>query len=173
VEGGNPAPRGRLSFTVKSSLFPFLYVYKEQFSVQRTQTQILAKTLGRLGRKYQHHINAAGTATIIVMQSMPSYGWGLFDSAQTAMTCMFGGAGGIGAGGASTAAIQALPAVINATITVLLFVYFVASGLKVANGIGDGQEVTQMVQQPIGVFFVILVLWIAQSILFNGVTAAC
>jgi len=142
-------------------------------SVRRTQTQVLAKASAAIGRKYQHHIYAAGTATIIVMQSMPSYGWGLFDSAQVAMTCMFGGAGGIGAGGASTAAIQALPAVINATITVLLFVYFVASGLKVANGIGDGQEVTQMVQQPIGVFFVILVLWIAQSILFNGVTAAC
>jgi hypothetical protein len=151
------------------------YVYKEQFSVQRTQSQILAKTLGKLGRKYQHQIYAAGTATIIVMQTMPSYGWGLFDSAQTAMNCMFGGAGGIGGGGAAaaTAAIKALPAVINATITVLLFVYFVASGLKVANGIGDGQEVTQMVQQPIGVFFIILVLWIAQSILFNGVTAAC
>jgi hypothetical protein len=145
-------------------------------SVLRTpHTQILAKTLGRLGRKYQHHIYAAGTATIIVMQTMPSYGWGLFDSAQVAMTCMFGGAGGIGAGGAAaaTAAIKALPAVINATITVLLFVYFVASGLKVANGIGEGQEVTQMVQQPVGVFFIILVLWIAQSILFNGVTAAC
>jgi len=138
-------------------------------------SQVLAKTLGELGRKYQHHIYAAGTATIIVMQSMPSYGWGLFDSAQTAMTCMFGGAGGIGGGGAAAAstAIKALPAVINATITVLLFVYFVASGLKVANGIGEGQEVTQMVQQPVGVFFIILVLWIAQSILFNGVTAAC
>jgi len=123
-------------------------------------SQVLAKTLGELGRKYQHHIYAAGTATIIVMQSM---------------TCMFGGAGGIGGGGAAAAstAIKALPAVINATITVLLFVYFVASGLKVANGIGEGQEVTQMVQQPVGVFFIILVLWIAQSILFNGVTAAC
>lgn len=108
-------------------------------SVRRTQSQVLAKTLAAIGRKYQHHINAAGTATIIVMQSMPSYGWGLFDSAQTAMTCMFGGAGGIGGGGAAaaTTAIKALPAVINATITVLLFVYFVASGLKVANGIGE------------------------------------
>lgn len=143
-------------------------------SVRRRQSQILAKALAVIGRKYQHHIYAAGTATIIVMQSMPSYGWGLFDSAQTAMTCMFGGAGGIGGGGAAAAtAIKALPAVINATITVLLFVYFVASGLKVANGIGEGQEVTQMVQQPVGVFFIILVLWIAQSILFNGVTAAC
>ncbi|MCW5318229.1 hypothetical protein GTQ43_32190 [Nostoc sp. KVJ3] len=144
-------------------------------SVRRTQSQVLAKALAAIGRKYQHHINAAGTATIIVMQSMPSYGWGLFDSAQVAMTCMFGGAGGIGGGGAAaaTTAIKALPAVINATITVLLFVYFVASGLKVANGIGEGQEVTQMVQQPVGVFFIILVLWIAQSILFNGVTAAC
>ncbi|AVH63950.1 hypothetical protein NPM_2224 [Nostoc sp. 'Peltigera membranacea cyanobiont' N6] len=143
-------------------------------SVRRTQTQVLAKALAAIGRKYQHHINAAGTATIIVMQSMPSYGWGLFDSAQVAMTCMFGGAGGITGGAAAAAtSIKALPAVINATITVLLFVYFVASGLKVANGIGDGQEVTQMVQQPIGVFFVILVLWIAQSILFSGVTAAC
>ncbi len=143
-------------------------------SVRRRQSQILAKALAVIGRKYQHHIYAAGTATIIVMQSMPSYGWGLFDSAQTAMTCMFGGAGGIGGGGAAAAtAIKALPAVINGTITVLLFIYFVASGLKVANGIGEGQEVTQMVQQPVGVFFIILVLWIAQSILFNGVTAAC
>lgn len=141
---------------------------------RKSHTQVLAKTLGKLGRKYQHHIYAAGTATIIVMQTMPSYGWGLFDSAQVAMTCMFGGAGGITGGAAAAAtSIKALPAVINATITVLLFVYFVASGLKVANGIGDGQEVTQMVQQPIGVFFVILVLWIAQSILFSGVTAAC
>jgi hypothetical protein len=145
-------------------------------SVLRTQTQVLAKASAAIGRKYQHHIYAAGTATIIVMQTMPSYGWGLFDSAQVAMTCMFGGAGGLGGAGgaaAATAAIKALPAVINATITVLLFVYFVASGLKVANGIGEGQEVTQMVQQPVGVFFIILVLWIAQSILFNGVTAAC
>lgn len=140
--------------------------------MKRTQAQILAKTIATLGRKYQHHIYAAGTAAIIVGQAMPSYAWGLFDPAQIAMTCMFGGAG-VGGAPAANAAIQALPAIINATITVLLFVYFVASGLKVANGIGEGQEVTQMIQQPIGIFFIILVLYIAQNILFNGVTAAC
>lgn len=71
------------------------------------------------------------------------------------------------------AAINALPGVINAAITVMLFVYFVSSGVKVANALGEGQEVTQMVQQPIGIFFITLVLFIAQNILFDGVTTAC
>ena len=137
-------------------------------NVRKTQTQVLAKTLGRLGRKYQHQIYAVGTTLIVSGQVIPAQAFGLFDPAQIALTCMFGTAGAAG-----NAAINALPAVINAAITVMLFVYFVASGVKVANALGDGQEVTQMVQQPIGIFFVTLVLFIAQTILFAGVTAAC
>jgi hypothetical protein len=134
----------------------------------RTQSQIVAKAIGRLGRKYQHHIYAVGVTLIVSGQTMPAHAFGLFDPAQIALTCMFGTAGAVG-----NASINALPAVINAAITVMLFVYFVASGVKVANALGDGQEVTQMVQQPIGIFFVTLVLFIAQNILFAGVTAAC
>jgi|GEM_PF-3057445 len=135
---------------------------------QRTQTQIVAKAIGRLGRKYQHHIYAVGVTLIVGIQTMPAHAFGLFNPVQIALTCMFGTAGAAG-----NAAINALPAVINAAITVMLFVYFVASGVKVANALGDGQEVTQMVQQPIGIFFVTLVLFIAQTILFAGVTEAC
>ncbi|WP_256872006.1 hypothetical protein [Nostoc sp. TCL26-01] len=134
-----------------------------------SNTQILAKALGRLVRKYQHHIYAVGTALIMVLQTMPAHAFGLFDPAQVALTCMFGGA----SAGTANAAISALPGVINAAITVMLFVYFVASGVKVANALGEGQEVTQMVQQPIGIFFITLVLFIAQNILFANVTAAC
>ena len=137
--------------------------------VQRTQAQNLAKSLGRLGRKYQHQIYAVGTTLIVASQTMPALAFGLFNPVQIALTCMFGGK----SSGVTNAAISALPAVINAAITVMLFVYFVASGVKVANALGDGQEVTQMVQQPIGIFFVTLVLFIAQNILFTGVTAAC
>ncbi|MBE9210527.1 hypothetical protein IQ244_29300 [Nostoc sp. LEGE 06077] len=134
-----------------------------------SNTQILARALGRLGRKYQHHIYAVGTALILVLQAMPAHAFGLFDPAQIALTCMFGGT----SSGTANAAISALPAVINATITVILFIYFVASGVKVVNALGDGQEITQIVQQPIGIFFVTLVLFIAQNILFANVTAAC
>ncbi|MBC1237345.1 hypothetical protein [Nostoc sp. 2RC] len=135
---------------------------------RRTQAQILAKTLGKLGRKYQHQIYAIGTTLIVASQTKPAGAFGLFDPAQIALTCMFGGTSAQG-----NAAINALPGVINAAITVMLFVYFVSSGVKVANALGEGQEVTQMVQQPIGIFFITLVLFIAQNILFNGVTAAC
>lgn len=137
-------------------------------TVQRTQPQILAKALGRVGRKYQHHTYAIGTTLIITGQTMPAHAFGLFNPAQIALTCMFGSAGAAG-----NPAINALPGVINAAITVILFVYFVASGVKVANALGEGQEVTQMVQQPIGIFFITLVLFIAQNILFTGITAAC
>jgi hypothetical protein len=134
-----------------------------------SNTQIVARALSRLGRKYQHHIYAVGTALILVLQTMPAHAFGLFDPAQIALTCMFGGT----SSGTANAAITALPGVINAAITVMLFVYFVASGVKVANALGEGQEVTQMVQQPIGIFFITLVLFIAQNILFAGVTTAC
>ncbi|MCF2151961.1 hypothetical protein IQ276_037260 [Desmonostoc muscorum LEGE 12446] len=137
-------------------------------NVRKTLAKNWAKTLGLWGRKYQHQIYAVGTTLIVVSQTMPSLAFGLFDPAQIALTCMFGGASAQG-----NAAINALPGVINAAITVMLFVYFVSSGVKVANALGDGQEVTQMVQQPIGIFFITLVLFIAQNILFAGVTAAC
>ncbi len=137
-------------------------------TVRRTQSQILVKALGRLGHKYQYHIYAAGTALIISGQAMPAEAFGLFNPAQIAMTCMFGGASAQG-----NALINGLPGVINAAITVMLFIYFVSSGVKVANALGDGQEVTQMVQQPVGIFFITLVLFIAQNILFANVSAAC
>ncbi|WP_292843326.1 hypothetical protein [Nostoc sp. NMS8] len=134
----------------------------------KTKNQLIAKLIGRVGLKYQYQIYAVGTTLIVAFQTMPAHAFGLFDPAQIALTCMFGTAAATG-----NASINALPAVINAAITVMLFVYFVASGVKVANALGDGQEVTQMVQQPIGIFFVTLVLFIAQNILFAGVTAAC
>lgn len=136
---------------------------------RRKQSQIFAKILGKIGRKYQHKIYAVGTTLIIASQTMPAHAFGLFNPVQIALTCMFGGT----SSGTTNATISALPGVINAAITVMLFVYFVASGVKVANALGEGQEVTQMVQQPIGIFFITLVLFIAQNILFANVTAAC
>ncbi|WP_414541670.1 hypothetical protein [Nostoc sp. CCY0012] len=134
----------------------------------KSNSQKVAKVIGKYGRKYQHHIYAVGTTLIIASQIMPAQAFGLFDPTQQALTCMFGTTGALG-----NAAINALPGVINAAITVMLFIYFVASGVKVANALGDGQEVTQMVQQPVGIFFITLVLFIAQNILFAGITAAC
>ncbi|MCC5618295.1 hypothetical protein LC605_25060 [Nostoc sp. CHAB 5836] len=136
--------------------------------VRKTPTQIVAKAIGKLGRKYQHQIIAAGTTLIICGQTMPSFAFGLFAPTQVALTCMFASAGAAG-----NAVINALPGVLNAAITVVLFAYFIVSGVKVVSAIGDGQEITQMVQQPIGLFFVTLILYIGQSILFAGITAAC
>lgn len=134
----------------------------------RSKNQIIAKLIAKVGNKYRHQIYAVGTTMIMASQTMPAQAFGLFNPAQIALTCMFGGASATG-----NALINALPGVINAAITIMLFVYFVASGVKVANALGDGQEVTQMVQQPVGIFFVTLVLFIAQNILFANVTAAC
>ena len=133
-----------------------------------TPTQIIAKILGKWGQKYQHHLYAVGVICIVLTQTTPAHGFGLFNPTQLALACMFNSAGAVG-----NTVINALPGVINAAITVMLFVYFIASGVKVANAIGDGQEITQVIQQPVGIFFVTLVLFIAQSILFAGVTAAC
>lgn len=57
---------------------------------RRTQAQILAKTLGKLGRKYKHQIYAIGTTLIVASQTKPAGAFGLFDPAQIALTCMFG-----------------------------------------------------------------------------------
>ncbi|MBE9038229.1 hypothetical protein IQ246_24630 [aff. Roholtiella sp. LEGE 12411] len=135
---------------------------------QRTPSQNLAKTFAKLGQKYQYHIYAVGTTMIVSGQAIPAHAFGLFDPTQIALTCMFSGAAVQG-----NALMNALPAVINAAITVMLFVYFVASSFKVANAIGDGQEITQVIQQPVGIFFTTLVLFIAQQILFANITAAC
>lgn len=135
---------------------------------RRTQAQIFTKILGKWGHKYQHHIYAIGTTMIVSGQAIPAHAFGLFDPTQIALTCMFGGTAAQG-----NALMSTLPAVINAAITVMLFVYFVASGVKVANAIGDGQEITQVIQQPVGIFFITLVLFIAQQILFADITAAC
>lgn len=134
----------------------------------KTQTQIIAKTLGKWGRKYQNHLYATGTTLIVSTQTLPAHAFGLFDPMQQALSCMFSSSGATG-----NAVINALPGVINAAVTVMLFIYFVASGVKVANAIGDGQEITQVIQQPVGIFFVTLILFIAQSILFAGVSASC
>lgn len=137
-------------------------------SQPKTQVQIVAKIFGRWGRKYQHHLYATGTTLIVATQTMPAQAFGLFNPTQIALTCMFNSAGATG-----NTIINALPGVINAAITVLLFIYFVSSGVKVANAIGDGQEITQVIQQPVGIFFVVLILFIVQSVLFAGVTETC
>lgn len=134
----------------------------------KTKNQVIAKLIGKVGLKYQYQIYAVGTTLIVASQTRPAEAFGLFNPAQIAMTCMFGGASAQG-----NALINGLPGVINAAITVMLFIYFVSSGVKVANALGDGQEVTQMVQQPVGIFFITLVLFIAQNILFANVSAAC
>ncbi|MHC5917146.1 MAG: hypothetical protein ACYTXE_40630 [Nostoc sp.] len=134
----------------------------------KTKNHLLAKFIGKVGNKYRHQIYAVGTTLIVASQTRPAEAFGLFNPAQIAMTCMFGGASAQG-----NALINGLPGVINAAITVMLFIYFVSSGVKVANALGDGQEVTQMVQQPVGIFFITLVLFIAQNILFANVSAAC
>ncbi|MDZ8066910.1 MAG: hypothetical protein RMY64_15020 [Nostoc sp. DedQUE08] len=143
---------------------------KERGSRQRAKTknQVIAKLIGKVGLRYQYQIYTVGTTLIVASQTRPAQAFGLFNPAQIAMTCMFGGASAQG-----NALINGLPGVINAAITVMLFIYFVSSGVKVANALGDGQEVTQMVQQPVGIFFITLVLFIAQNILFANVTAAC
>lgn len=133
-----------------------------------TQGQMIAKILGKWGRKYQHLLYAVGITSIIVTQTIPAHAFGLFNPTQIALACMFNSSGA-----ANNATVNALPGVINAAITVMLFIYFVASGVKVANAIGDGQEITQVIQQPVGIFFVTLILFIAQSILFAGVSATC
>lgn len=134
----------------------------------RTQAQIVASILGKWGRKYQNYLYATGTTLIVSTQTLPAHAFGLFDPTQQALTCMFASGGATG-----NAVINSLPGVINAAITVMLFVYFIASGVKVANAIGDGQEITQVIQQPVGIFFIVLILFIAQSILFAGVSASC
>lgn len=134
----------------------------------RTQVQIVASILGKWGRKYQNYLYATGTTLIVSSQALPAQAFGLFDPTQQALTCMFASSGATG-----NAVINALPGVINAAITVMLFVYFISSGVKVVNAIGEGQEITQVIQQPVGLFFVVLVLFISQSILFSGVSASC
>lgn len=137
-------------------------------SEKKTQVQIVATILGRWGRKYQNYLYATGTTLIVSSQTLPAQAFGLFDPTQQALTCMFASSGATG-----NAVINSLPAVINAAITVMLFVYFVASGVKVVNAIGEGQEITQVIQQPVGLFFVVLILFISQSILFSGVSSSC
>ncbi|MBD2440558.1 hypothetical protein [Nostoc sp. FACHB-110] len=134
----------------------------------KTQAQIFASIIGKWGRKYQHHLYATGTTLIVSSQTFPAQAFGLFNPTQLALACMFKSSGATG-----NTILSTLPGVINAAITVMLFVYFVASGVKVANAIGDGQEITQVIQQPVGIFFVTLILFIAQSILFSGVTESC
>jgi len=143
-------------------------VSKHSSEQPKTQAQIVAKILGKWGQKYLQYFYAVGTTLIVSSQAFPAQAFGLFDPTQTALTCMFNSSGASG-----NAVINALPGVINAAITVMLFVYFVSSGVKVANAIGDGQEITQVIQQPVGIFFVTLILFIAQSILFAGVSSSC
>lgn len=83
--------------------------FNNKFQPQvRTQSQIVAKAIGRLGRKYQHHIYAVGVTLIVAGQTMPAHAFGLFDPAQIALTCMFGTAGATGNAAINARAISFL-----------------------------------------------------------------
>ncbi|WP_414553442.1 hypothetical protein [Anabaena sp. CCY 0017] len=140
----------------------------KNLSTKNAPGQLLAKLIANQANKYRHQILSVGTTMIVVGHAQPSLAIGLFQPTQQALSCMFAG----GPGGVASPLLTGLPVVLSVAITILLFGYFISAGVKVVNALGEGQEVTQLIQQPLGVFLVTLVLYIVQSILF-GSAAVC
>lgn len=135
----------------------------------KTQSQILAGLLANLGLKYRNQILAVGTTLIVVMQGQRAEAVGLFGAAEAAMICMFQNGS---TGGTENALLQALPSVLFTALTIIIFVYFAITGIQVLKAFQGGEELTQVLQQPLIGFIVLLILYIFQNILF-GASAIC
>lgn len=113
---------------------------------------------------------SVATTLSIALQSRAARADSIFSNAQKAMECIITNAS---AGGAiSNAVLTSLPMILFTALTIVLFGYFCFSVYQGVAAYGRGEEVSNVIQQPIFTFISVILIVVFQSLLF-GNNAAC
>lgn len=113
---------------------------------------------------------SVATTLLITLQSRAARAESIFSNAQKAMECIITNAS---AGGAiSNAVLTSLPMILFTALTIVLFGYFCFSVYQGVAAYGRGEEVSNVIQQPIFTFISVILIVVFQSLLF-GNNAAC
>jgi hypothetical protein len=113
---------------------------------------------------------SVATTLSIALQSKAARADSIFSNAQKAMECIITNAS---AGGAiSNAVLTSLPMILFTALTIVLFGYFCFSVYQGVAAYGRGEEVSNVIQQPIFTFISVILIVVFQSLLF-GNNAAC
>lgn len=96
---------------------------------------------------------------VIYLENTVSRKYGLFFPSQLVLSCLF-------------PSIKTLARILNATLTINVFVYFVITGIKIAEEMGTTSE-PKLIPQPIIIFFSVLVITIAQYLILGRFFAHC
>ncbi|MBD2438856.1 hypothetical protein [Nostoc sp. FACHB-110] len=96
---------------------------------------------------------------VIYLENTVSHKYGLFLPTQLVLSCLF-------------PSVKTLAKIINATLTINVFVYFVITTIKIAEEMGTTAE-PELVSQPILIFFSVLVSVIVQNLILEIFFAYC
>lgn len=114
--------------------------------------------------KYRWQITSVFCSLLIVLRPSPARA-NIFVNARNAMTCMITQASS--GGGISTAVLNNLPGFLFTGLTIVLFGYFCFSVFQGVAAYGRGEEVSNVIQQPIFTFISVIIIVLFQSLLFG------
>ncbi|MBD2438844.1 hypothetical protein H6G69_18830 [Nostoc sp. FACHB-110] len=118
--------------------------------------------------KARWQLISSATTLLIVLESRPVNAQ-LFNNARTAMTCMINSASS--GSGISTGVLNSLPTILFTALTIVLFGYFCFSVFQGVAAYGRGEEVSNVIQQPIFTFISVILIVLFQNLLFG--TGVC
>ncbi|MGF1979794.1 MAG: hypothetical protein RMY30_029990 [Nostoc sp. CmiSLP01] len=110
------------------------------------------------------------TTLLIALQSRAARADSIFSNAQKAMSCIITSAS---AGSTiNNTILTNLPMILFTALTIILFGYFCFSIYQGVAAYGRGEEVSNVIQQPIFTFISVILIVVFQSLLF-GNNGAC
>ena len=129
------------------------------------------RKMKKLLQKYKHSVVGISCAIFIVLKAQVAQAQ-IFNGGINAMKCIVTAATSGGGGGTTSTLFANLPGLIFTTIEVVIFAYIVYSVVQAIAASRNGEELTQIVQQPLVTFMFMVVIVLFQTFLFgNG--AAC
>lgn len=120
----------------------------------------------RLLYKYRWQIVSVVCSLLIVLRPTPARA-NIFNSARQAMSCMISQAS-TGGGLTTSTVLSNLPAFLFTGLTIVLFGYFCFSVFQGVAAYGRGEEVSNVIQQPIFTFISVIIIVLFQSLLFGS-----
>ncbi|MBD2504064.1 hypothetical protein [Anabaena azotica] len=118
--------------------------------------------------KVRWQLVSVATTLLIALQSRAARADSIFSNAEKAMTCVINSASS--GGTINNAVLTNLPIILFTSLTIVLFGYFCFSVYQGVAAYGRGEEVSNVIQQPIFTFISVILIVVFQSLLFGGNT---
>jgi Sec-independent protein secretion pathway component TatC len=135
------------------------------FALKKTDKKKQSLSLREILLKARFQLISVATSLLIVAGSSVPAKANIFNNAKTAMTCLVTSASANG--GVQSAVLTALPSILFTALTIVLFGYFCFSIYQGVAAYGRGEEVSNVIQQPIFTFIAVILVVMFQTLLFG------